>query len=511
MSVEQLFAFKTESKSAAKGTVSQNKSARKQARDIAANMSLGGHNVQVVEDLLYNILTCDKQLILPRPVGNFVAPHNFPFSFDVSPPTGILEGAIIVRPNSEVFLQSTTATPTNPIPLDISNIEDYAFSAQAVVTLDANWVTPSGVIKCSTASSGQSAYHFSNSAKKLVNGLKYYPGQYTMSAADIVVRVFNPNSQPINVGLELGIVNSAGMAGTSANVAKVALPANTLTGITFPQATAAAWRVACTTSAGFYIALNMDAGTKIAQGFKASIDPAYLVTPISSLTWSNYSLWDVLGPEALNAQNQFKSADRSCVTALNSVFSNVSNSFANGGTIYAARLPGNSYAKLPGDIQSLIRLISAQSHHKLETYKLKEGAAWSYTPEKIQDWLFQEPYELDPYGGNPFSLPYLVIVWVASASTGADPVFNLHGRLQMEYLTMDVSNTFVQSPSNAGLYEVLLEALSQCVVLSENPQHLKEIAKSVKRVMTSDGMKIFLRNAVGAGVKLAPMVLSMLA
>jgi len=179
-----------------------------------------------------------------------------------------------------------------------------------------------------------------------------------------------------------------------------------------------------------------------------------------------------------------------------------------GGNIYAARLPGDAFP-VPGTVDQIIELVSTQTHDVLKTNRLENGMKYSYAPEKAQDWMFQQHVEQDPYSGNPLNLPFLMVaIQQSGGEAGALLSLTFQGAITLEYLTTDVSNTFFKSPVDPELFALLVRELSQVNLLTENPNHLAHTAEVIKRVLKSDSFKKYARMAIGAGVKVVPLVAS---
>jgi hypothetical protein len=271
--------------------------------------------------------------------------------------------------------------------------------------------------------------------------------------------------------------------------------------------------VATAGTQGFVLGYEVTGGVlgSTPNGWQVSVQiPGITSVANATLTWTQYSLWQMINDVSGVAQMQYRAAERHCVTGVSFLFQNLTALLQRGGSIYAARLPGDTYP-IPGTVQSIIALVSSQTHHKLTEHDLSKGMHWSYTPEKIQDWMFQQRVSDDPYSGNPLNTPFLVMAFNFNGITpGAQPNFSMSGGLSLEMLTTDVSNTFIKSLTCPGLYELLCEELSQVPVLCENPDHLKNALACAKRVVTSDAFKLFAKQMVSAGVKLAPQLLALL-
>lgn len=520
------FKFVAKNKSsAAQGPVSQNKSAPNSGR-VKIKIKAKEKNVNEsslaialrdnTQEFVENMLTLERPFLLPREIPTPVAPHLFSYSVKVSPPVGVTQGAMIIRPSPDAFMDLAEVETVPATLLDINQEMDSYTPNADLLTIDQTLLLPSGHVKCSTATGGLYGFHYSNSTKSLKPGIKYYPGLYTFSNSDIFLYIYNPNQMNFTADFQIGLVDANGNAVLYANSAPTVCPAKTNTQITIASATAGyatlrANSANAAQSRGFWIGCEITANLpgRFAAGEGLRVTGP-TIAMANQIIWNRKSLWDALGSRAVNAKSQFDLASRHSVTGLNCVFSNVSNQFANGGSIYACRLPGDTFEQLPGDLPSLIELISSQTHHKLETYTLENGASYAHTPEKLQDYLFNEKVEVDPYNGNPLNLPYLVLVWDASVANAAQPVFNIHGRIMLEYLTTDVSNIFFMAPSDPGLMSVVVNELSRYNTLSENPEHIKHLINVAKKIATSDTAKAFYKVAINTGVKVAPLLLSML-
>jgi len=475
-----------------------------------------------VEELVVNVLSQEGQYLLPRLMGSTVAPHQYRYAQEYTPTpdiNGRVRGAIIVRPNPDLFLEISKPDPGTPFTMEINQVVNYQFTmpTNTPITLDAAISTPNGFIKPGyipeQPGGGTYGMHFSDVNKAVKQGGKYYAGNYTITPGNIVWNIYDSSAHAYTITFIYGHVTAAGLAvidhQDAANVA--AKQSNTQ----FTIAADAGWIASAALAAnlGIFIAINVTAGPNgnTPAGFQITVDmPGWNSNPSTTgILWSQYSLWQLVSGSD-TAATQFHTASRFCTTGLNFLFENLTPLLNLGGSIYAARLPGDSYP-VPGTVDGIIALVSSQVHHALTTHKLAEGLHWSYTPEKIQDWLFQQRFTEDPYNGNPLNLPFLVMAYnFVGLVEGSLPSFVLTGGYSLEYLTVDISNTFMRSPCCPGLFELLVEQLSMQTVLSENPEHLKNILKVAKNVVTSDQFKIFAMNLVNCGVKMAPMLLSLL-
>jgi hypothetical protein len=480
------------------------------ARRKAVNETMANEVGTLVKD----ILSQDCLYVLPRAVNTIVAPHHFETTTDFKPTVvegGSLLSAMVFRPDPDVFFQYTEASEEIEFnPLQINQSVDYKFATNgALVSLDADILVPK-IIKCSTAKSGPSGSHFSQSSKRLVDGIKYYPGIWTFSlVADLPMEIYNPTNSSFSFTGVLGHVTPDGEFVIDFEGDSIPASPHTVTQYLFDPASAGyiAWQGATSnpdSSAGFVIGFRFQSNVNIASGFEASISTT--VTRDAALVWKNKSLWELL-PDSAVVKAQFLAASRFSVTGFSVLVQNVTPNLLIGGGVYAARMPGDT--PLPGTIPEIIAKISSQTHHKLRDNHLLTGANLPWTPEKVQDWLFQERVEFDPYNGNPLNKPYTAL---AMSLPGADSVpqttLVLSIGFTMEYLTTDISNAFVKAPGYMELVELLASEISTKEVFSHNPDHLKKIGGVVKDVVTSDGFKRLASSALQAGVtNLLPLVL----
>jgi hypothetical protein len=479
-----------------------------------------------VSNLVKNILLQENTYILPRPISTAVAPHRYAGNMEWSPPppdgSKNLAAAAIVRPNPDVFLEYTVQN-TDPVavtPFSSQTATDFPIMLNDTqnISLDQSVFATNGqIVKCSTAKGGTTANHISSSAKQLKSGLKYYPGVWTVSNTQAITFSFtNTTNKSLTYVWYLGVVSAAGIASISNTVPGAAAVAAGATGITtLAVGSYATWIAQAAAAKGVWIgfALTAEPATiQIPQGLRLGVSIPGGLTVADPTLWVQKSLWDFL-PEAdrVIPRAQYVAAARKCVTGLMFLLQNNTPELIIGGNLYAARLPGDTH-DLPGTVEGLIALISSQVHHKLTTNQLKKGLCWSYTPEKMQDWMFQESPDYDPYNGNPLNLPFLALALTSTMQEINQSIsLNLSVCMSLEYLTTDPSNTFIQCFSHPGYFEALVCELSKCNVLTHNPDHIKNALNAARKVANSETFRLVLRTAGEAGLKLLPSVLAMLA
>lgn len=484
--------------------------------------------VQQVEEYVQNVLTLDRGFLIPRPVGNFVAPHMYSCkqTIELNADSNYRK-VLVIRPDPDTFLLESGKIEDAIFDATVFDQQvDFSFlSSASRITMDETLNNGKDVVKTTTTILGVGGNHFSSNSSKVVPGLKYYSGNYSFEAGkDLAFRVHNPNNLELQAEVSFGWVTStktAVQAGVVPGTLAVDEPTDfDLTG----NAGWAAFIAQAATQSGIWFAIRfVDAGVRVNSGLEISLqgkdsvtglDVDFEITRENSVSFTTKSLWDLLGAQVSSVPRaQFLAAARHCVTGLHMLLTNTNPAITKGGTVYGARLPGNTFQELSGDFDSVVNLVSSQVHHDLLSNALANGVSWSYTPEKIQDWLFEQSESSDPYQGNPLNLPYLVLALDGNSggfgNLGEPKLsFLLNFKVMIEYLTTDPSNWFVESPSSITLFNALASGLAKMNVLSENPSHIENIMKVAKSVATSPEMKQVLMSFLQAGVQVAPMLLT---
>lgn len=469
-----------------------------------------------IKELVSAILLQDKPYVLPRPAGAFVAPHQYRWKkqISLSDPTKFrtgflftnnLDGILHIGQKSVNDHAVTNGTYGGNEP-GIATL----YPGGVLITVDATMqFTDRSAFKASTLPM-TTGVHWSNNKRQFVPGHKYYPGIWATNPTNLTATLYSVGGVGANMTIRLTRYNKA-YQGTNVLSTNVVM-ANNNNSYNFTAALQ--WVAFCNSMAledtlGFSVAFTVD--QNVSQGYGNHISLKVEGLEIASpLSWTSYSLWDLISEGAI-AKAQYEKASRHNVTGNAITLTNTTAELVKGGSIYAARLPGNSYSEIGGTLDDLVRVISCQVDHVMASSELRTGMHYSFTPEKLQDWLFERPMERDPYGGDPANIPYCAAVIDASGiDPNSTPTFMLTGIVSVEYLTVDPSNWKVSSPSNSLVFDAILNALAAENCVSENPDHVANIRRVVSNVMTSQNMKMAIRALVTAGVKVAPFVLSML-
>lgn len=459
-----------------------------------------------------NILKVEENFLLPR-VGTTVAPHRYNVSFPVTPPNPLgnptVNGAIAVFPNpNRLLLVSSPGQNITDSPLvggSLGIAPAYNIPVGGIYMLNTTLLMQGqNIVSASVPYAGSFSLDGTNI---LNNTLSYYPGSWTIPNANLSMTV-SWFAASINVQVVVGHLDGSNTPVIDGTGTNTPLTAFNVTTVPMPAVDFGAWIANAAAGNGIFIGLQFPNGGNF--GYFDYIG-MYLnnFTLTQGLQWTPYSLWQLIVDDLGSSKIQFNGASRVSITGLSFLFENTTPMLNAGGDIYGARLPGNSL-KIPGSINQLTSRIQSQVHDVMRTHKLINGLHWSYTPEKVQDWLFYPPTNYSDPAFNA-SFPYLVMTYFAPIIAGANPTFNISINIMMEYITLDPTNTFIKSPHTPGLFEALLESLSNAETLGENPSHLQKISDIVKRCVTSDTFKCLAQSLIQAGVKVAPQVLSMFA
>ena len=467
------------------------------------------HNVR---ELIEAILLQRKPYVLPRYAGAYVAPHQYRWKKQITLDSDLkLRTAFLITNDLNGLLHTGTAEYTDAV------MEDKAYSSYPGVAVQYPLTTicqdsslellgGSEFIKSSSLPVG-GYVHWSRNTNKFVPGFKYYPGTWNNAPSKLKASFYNTQNPPVgSVTFTLGSVHNGIVAPAITRTQAIVSGVNAYDFATDPGFSAFATEMS--DYSGWYLTYAFTAVQNESYGNYLGIEIAEMVVA-SPMVWRTESLWQLMTDSEI-AQAQYYKASRHNVTGNAVTLTNTTAPIYKGGTIYAARLPGNSYEKIGGTLNDVIKVISCQTDHVLESSSLEFGMHYSFTPEKIQDWLFERDVKLDPFAGNPENIPFCAVAIDATGISGGSPTLTFTGIVSVEYLTVDPSNWKVSSPSNSAIFDAVLNALASENCLSENPDHLDHIAKVVRRVMTSDNMKYALKSLVQAGVKVAPFVLSML-
>lgn len=473
-----------------------------------------------VHNFVTNMLTVDKPFVLPRAVRSYVAPHKVTYKIPVVPALTTTVGALIVRPNLETFLQTAEVTSTAAVPLVVDqNSVDWSWNANdqgSGICIDVPFSLGPGVIKSTSLVSALGFTHFSDANNQLKTGFKYYEGVFNLSAADFSVSVSNPDNSTMSVQILFYSIGTDGNLSAPSNggVASFVVPGNDVGSALYSSLNTATWRTNVLAGKGFAIVLQvLNASTigRVPHGFTLSLSGNMTIASAGALVWKNYSFFDISPASGTILRSQYQLATRHCTTGLISTFTNCSNQFAKGGQIWAAQLPGDSFSLLPGSATALKAFLGERQQNALVGVDLSDGASWSYTPEKIQDWFFQQKAEIDPYNGNPFDLPYFCLAYdLSGIQTGSyQAVFDLHGAIMYEYITTDISSMQVLPECDVIdlLKYILMELPAQNHVTS-NPHHLKDIWNKATDFVKSPAGRALIKKGLEIGAEtLLPMLL----
>lgn len=386
-----------------------------------------------IRELVSAILLQDKPYVLPRPAGAFVAPHQYRWKKQISldDPTKFRTGFLFTN-NLDGILhigQKSVSDHTVASGTYGSNEPGIAttYPGGVLISSDATMAfTDKSAFKASTIPMS-TGVHWSNNKRQFVPGRKYYPGVWSANPTNMTASLYSVGGAGANLTITLTRFNKAFQATNVLSNTMVLANNNNSYNFT----THAQWATFCTSMAladtlGFTVGYLLDQTVHQGYGNHLSLKVEGLEIA-SPLTWTSYSLWDLISEGAI-AKAQYEKASRHNVTGNAITLTNTTAELVKGGSIYAARLPGNSYSEIGGTLDDLVRVISCQVDHVMASSELKTGMHYSFTPEKLQDWLFERPVEKDPYAGDPTNIPYCAAVIDASGiDPNSTPTFMLTG------------------------------------------------------------------------------------
>ena len=473
--------------------------------------------VKNVEELVDAILTQQKPYVLPRYAGAFVAPHQYrwkkaialddPMKFKTSMLfSNNLDNVLSIGQHSAsditIAFQSLSNVPTNPCTYPSGEVcYDYTLTLENGRSYKSSSLPVAGYS------------HWSNSRSSFVPGFKYYRGRWGASNTDpLILSFYNAAKTTGSVTFNVGVVVDGAPQTRLSHIASLEQNVTSYNFLDHANYDDFQTEVMLPTTEGYFFTVAVQSsGPNNNQPYGNHIGLQLGPITISSpITWAKYSLWDLMADGQI-AHAQYMKSSRHNVTGNIVTLTNTTAELYKGGNIFAARLPGNSYNDLGASTDDIIKVVSSQVDHVLESSDLARGMSYSFTPEKIQDWLFERHQSSDPFQGNPENLPYCAVAIDASGvNASAVPTFMLTGVISVEYLTVDPSNWKVSSPSNSVIFDAILNALATENCVSCNPDHIDHLKRVVKKVMTTDNLKYAVKTLISTGVKVAPFVLSLL-
>lgn len=226
-----------------------------------------------------------------------------------------------------------------------------------------------------------------------------------------------------------------------------------------------------------------------------------------------YSLFDLIGYDKHGVsalEQQYRTANRHCVTGFSCCVTNTTADIYKGGSIAAAQLPGDSLIDLPDRPEQIKSFLASRNDGKVYTGMLKRGAHYSYIPEKVQDLFFVREGSDDDL--ENFHLPFGVMAWEAAPIDGNNTLSILITiKMNVELITTDLSvSKFQPSQDLAQVHEIVTMLMQGHNPMSENPDHMAKVKKIAKNVVTHPMFKKVVGDLARAGMKAAPSLLALL-
>lgn len=454
-----------------------------------------------VGKLVKNFMMPEHSHAIPRIVPTKVGIKNYRGMVNVPVADKQNNTAFVVKPDPEQMLSihiNVDAVELEPwvAPVPLKS------GTAGTITLDAD-MTPldgSPPIKAATAV-GIPGQHYSKSQGQIVDGFKYFTGAFVMSQNYWVLTLGKAPT-----GGDIGKVITFSIDAVNLTNNKFTLQNITSDEITLVDGQSSypivPSNIAVGGSAG--VAFSLILQESLAATFSSlNIQYTQNYNRTAGRSWQTWSLWDIIGIKYKTPKEQHYNADKYVITGLNCLLKNATAELYKSGSINAARFPGGH--QVPDFLPSIESEISSYNGGpKYSAGDLTKGMDWFFTPEKLEDLQFnKKPGDI---ADDPYMLAYMR--WSDTADTL--PTFTMYFWVNIEYLSTDPSMTYMTSPSVFGLYEGFVSALVGVDPFTENPEHLKHIARQVKKVLTSPQIKSVARFAISTGVKLAPLVLALI-
>lgn len=487
-----------------------NKQRKSQALQQARGNSALAQVNPAVKELAQNFMLPEKSFAVPRIVPTKVGFKNFKASFQLPIGDTQTKAAYVVRPDPKQFLEILTEVDEQ-INFNYHNVISETGILNPV-TVDTDIKTSAGKTVRSSTFKGVTDYvHFSDREGKMLPGAKYYPGFVDWGTV-AELRITDTNSTKFRTAgtmkADLFYVRlvSGQQTLVSAGTESVAVEANN----TMPLIVLEIDGNMSPGDLGFMILMTYSVPLyqygQILCTFeftKAGGEPGDFA--ILTGGWSSFTLWDLIGPQSRSSKLQFDSCDKWVVTGLNCLLQNATATIYKSGDVFAARMPGGFLP--PSEFLSVFETLASYVSGPAYKGLLEKGMDWFYTPQRLEDLQFNQTPSDNGLSENPFLMTYLQ--WQQTAGS-PQPSLWLNFWINIEYLSTDMSLTYKTSPAIFGLYEAFVSSLIEVQPFSENPEHLKNIARQVQKVVTSPQLRSVLKTAISVGVKVAPFVLSLL-
>lgn len=463
--------------------------------------------------LVRNMISPTEAFCIPRIIPTRPAPKRYYGTVQI--PT-VQNGSkfktlVVVKPEPDDFLSfGQESVGTNWfVNCTAGNFTShYTWGAGEVLTYDSNLLSdPSGKVLKASTNKKVAGYHYSNQKSTWINGFKYYP---TNSFSVLATQSMKFNITNLVPSADTNLVFACWKVNVDGSIQVIASKSTAINGgesqtvsttQVFPAITSAD---VLGFAFGFYFSDSVTATfgqSSMNVILTADSNPSSIDTG-TAVAWTHYTLWDFL--DSTNARDQFRSASSYTVTGLSALIQNSTAKFYKNGRIYGGKLQGGT--TLPGSFEQVTSMLSTiNKKYANYTGLLEKGMHWFFTPDRLQDYEFFNA--VNKVEAPP---PFMVAALSGGWSVEGPPEFFLTFSINIEVLGQDVGLTYMDSPRIKGLYDGLVSALASVDPFCENPDHLKHIAQTIKKVLTNPDVLSAVGTALQFGLKAAPIVASLL-
>lgn len=469
-------------------------------------------------DLVDAIISQDRTYVLPRPITTAVNANRYRFTHDInitSAQAATVEGSqriILLRPEVKKFLSIGAASETQTT----GAIDDQFPCTQTTNELSPNIALsiPVRIASVEGKVFEPTTALISDVVKEYHNGFEpfgYVTKMNVGATAPSTFTFYFKNHNPNSVGVTFRLRTYTGSDTNNLTAGALSMVLTQTVTSQSKMAFAFSAVVSPTSFSSFWAQLAtadyFSVDVAVTAGWTPYDAPIDLVssgfTIDTGFAFTDYSLWDLV-PDSGDAESLYNKANSYSITGMNCIFQNNTPELSKGGVVYAARLPGRSEARLPKTYSQIQNVLRSIVDNNFPETNLDKGLFWYYTPEKVTDLYFEE---ISAKG----SRPYAAVAFSVPSGISGNFVMTLSGIISIETITYSPAVPKFRSVACEPILSALCAALSSLRGWSHNPDHLRHIAESVRKVVTNDQFQMILKLLLQTGVKLAPMVISAVA
>lgn len=453
----------------------------------------------------------EQPFIIPREQRAYVQPHLWKFSTDILNQLAAQSDRLIVimRPSIDRFLtvgvpagnQTIKAYPDSSAEAVFNRVNAKTF--EKGMTFDEVLQTTDGRHLSAGLVSTAPAGYFYNSRGDAKAGCKMYPGSLINWDGKLTFDVHNPDAAEMQFEVIVIRETTQGQFVEEVTAQLGCPPGQSLAGnfnVANPQDYANinhfgfAWRITNSSTLG-----------SIPSGMQFRVSFTSETTVVGTVAWKVFSVWEILTDPNHALRTQYESSNSHCFTAMHATITNAQAELYKGGTVLAAQIAGFSDDKIPSTFEGISSWVSTRQADVQDSKSLTNGSHWCYRWEKVQDTFF---ISTDDEQHTANSRPSYISAMQAPSllSNAEEKKFNLllSGAVMVEYITeVRDSPIFMSPPDTINLLARYCAILGDMPACFENPSHIDQIKKWVKKIVASPTARQIARDIAIGGVTLA--------